>query len=197
MFEITKKEDIIIPFKKIGDENWEKNTSFILTADGDELPEVVTEEEIQEIEKHLGAKLPDSLKLFYKTFGVADIGEELIDLKNISYLKEWWEEDAEYGPDFSEEDKKVLPYLVWFGDYLGNGNMFCFHTKTHEIYYFDHDTLPYLTKLFDDFSDYLKGCLIFLQLNYVSDEKWAKFEEVLEEVVSEFISEEVIKKWRY
>ncbi|ATA89932.1 hypothetical protein CAPN001_21680 [Capnocytophaga stomatis] len=197
MFEITKKEDIIIPFKKIGDENWEKNTRFILTADGDELPEVVTEEEIQEIEKHLGAKLPDSLKLFYKTFGVADIGEELIDLKNISYLKEWWEEDAEYGPDFSEEDKKVLPYLVWFGDYLGNGNMFCFHTKTHEIYYFDHDTLPYLTKLFDDFSDYLKGCLIFLQLNYVSDEKWAKFEEVLEEVVSEFISEEVIKKWRY
>ncbi|MFK8302296.1 SMI1/KNR4 family protein [Capnocytophaga stomatis] len=197
MFEITKKEDIIIPFKKIGDENWEKNTRFILTADGDELPEVVTEEEIQEIEKHLGAKLPDSLKLFYKTFGVADIGEELIDLKNISYLKEWWEEDAEYGPDFSEEDKKVLPYLVWFGDYLGNGNMFCFHTKTHEIYYFDHDTLPYLTKLFDDFSDYLKGCLIFLQLNYVSDEKWAKFEEVLEEVVSEFISEEVIEKWRY
>lgn len=197
MFEITKKEDVIIPFEKIGDENWEKNTRFILTADGDELPEVVSEEEIQEIEKHLGAKLPDSLKLFYKTFGVADIGEELIDLKNISYLKEWWEEDAEYGPDFSEEDKKVLPYLVWFGDYLGNGNMFCFHTKTHEIYYFDHDTLPYLTKLFDDFSDYLKGCLIFKQLDYVSDEKWKELEPIFEEVISEFISEEVIKKWRY
>lgn len=197
MFEITKKEDVIIPFEKIGDENWEKNTRFILTADGDELPEVVSEEEIQEIEKHLGAKLPDSLKLFYKTFGVADIGEELIDLKNISYLKEWWEEDAEYGPDFSEENKKVLPYLVWFGDYLGNGNMFCFHTKTHEIYYFDHDTLPYLTKLFDDFSDYLKGCLIFKQLDYVSDEKWKELEPIFEEVISEFISEEVIKKWRY
>ncbi|MFK8269075.1 SMI1/KNR4 family protein [Capnocytophaga cynodegmi] len=197
MFEITKKEDVIIPFDKIGDENWEKNTHFILTADGDELPEVVTEEEIQEVEKRLIAKLPDSLKLFYKTFGVADIGEELIDLDSISYLVEYLGEDNEYDSEFSEEDKEALPYLVWFGDYLGNGNKFCFHTKTHEIYYFDHDTYPYLAKLFDDFSDYLKGCLIFKQMDYVSDEKWAKFETILEEIVSEFISEEVIEKWRY
>lgn len=197
MFEITKKEDIIIPFEKVGDENWEKNTRFILTADGEELPKAISDEEIQEVEQRLGAKLPDSLKLFYKTFGIADIGEELIDLDSISYLSEYWEEDNEYGPDFSEEDKEVLPYLVWFGDYLGNGNMFCFHTKTHEIYYFDHDTYPYLTKLFDDFSDYLKGCLIFTQLSYTPDEKWEEFEPIFEEIVSDFFGEEIIEKWRY
>ncbi len=79
----------------------------------------------------------------------------------IGWIKNIWSEQPQYGPDFTEEDKIHLPFLVSFSDYLGNGNMFCFHSETKEIYYYDHDNRPYLTKMFDKIDDYLKGCLIF------------------------------------
>ena len=50
--------------------------------------------------------------------------------------------------------------LIVFGDYLGNGNMFCFHRGSGDVYYFVHDTLPSLTLFSADVQDYLDGLMI-------------------------------------
>ena len=201
MLEINRKEDIIIPFQKIGESDWETNTHHILEALADnwggefeKCP--ISEEKITALEKRLNTQLPESLRMFYQTFGIVDIGEELVKIDQIKYLKEWWDV-PQYTPDFSESDLEVLPHLVWFGDYLGNGNMFCFHNQTKAIYYFDHDSKPYLTKLFDDFSDYLKACLILAQTDLFGDVNEQDVEQWTEEIISNLFGKAILKKWRY
>jgi len=71
--------------------------------------------------------------------------------------------------------------------------MFCFHSETKEIYYFDHDGGLYISKLFHRMDEYLKCCLILAQ-NDLSDadeiETWS------EEVVTAIVGATIIKKWR-
>lgn len=198
MIEINNKKDIIIPFDSIGNDGWEIDTRKIIEsiADnfGDDLKSPISTDEISVLEKKLGTTLPDNLKLFYQTFGLADIGEKLQDLKEIGWIKDIWADQPQYGPDFTDEDKKHLPFLVSFSDYLGNGNMFCFHSETKQIYYYDHDTRPYLTKMFDTVDDYLKGCLIFAQNDLGTNDN---IEDWTEEIVSEIVGGDIVKKWRY
>jgi hypothetical protein len=198
MIEINKKEDILIPFNKIGEPDWTINTKKIIEsiADnyGDDLKTPISKEEILSLENKLGTSLPENLKLFYETFGIAEIGERLQDFEEVDWIKDIWAAAPHYGPDFTEEDKKVLPYLISFSDYLGNGNMFCFHSETKEIYYYDHDTKPYLTKIFDTVDDYLKGCLIFAQNDFSESRE---IDNWTEEIVSDLLGEKTVRKWRY
>lgn len=202
MIDIKLKSDIIIPFEKIGDSDWTDKTELILNelADnwGDELQDPISIEAILELEKSLKTTLPNSLKLFYQKFGIAEIGEQLQNFNEIGWIKDIWKDHPQYGPDFTEEDKKHLPFLISFSDYLGNGNMFCFHSETKEIYYYDHDTQPYLTKLFDDASDYIKGCLISCQSDFFNQEIGEeKVEEWCEEILDEMFGTDIVKKWKY
>ncbi|MDO5652341.1 MAG: SMI1/KNR4 family protein [Moraxella sp.] len=201
MLKINKKEDVLTPFDKIGEDNWESKTKLIIQSIAEnwnkELKEPISMEEIQELENRLGTTLPNSLKVFYQKFGLADIGEKLQDIEEIDWIKNIWAEEPQYGPDFTEEDETYLPFLISFSDYLGNGNMFCFHSETKEVYYFDHDNPPYLTKIFDTVDEYLKGCLIFAQSDLFGDVAQEDVHEWTEEVVSEIIGTETVKKWRY
>jgi len=201
MIEINKKKDIIIPFDKIGETNWETKTELIIQSIAenwnDELKDPILIDEIQKLENRLGTTLPDSLKTFYLKFGLADIGEQLQDLNEIGWIKDIWAENPEYGPDFTEADKLHLPFLVSFSDYLGNGNMFCFHSETKEIFYYDHESKPYLTKMFDTVDNYLKGCLIFAQSDLFGEAEQEDVEEWAEEIVSKIIGKKTVKKWRY
>ena len=202
MIEIRTKNDIKVPFEKIGAESWEATTreilDSILETYGDDPVDASEETQILELEKRLGTALPQGLKSFYTTFGIANIGEELLQLPDIGWLKDIWADQPQYGPDFSDEDKVSLPFLVTFSDYLGNGNMFCFHGETKEVYYFDHDSTPYLTKMFSKVDDYIKGCLIFAQdvlpaegVDTDDVQKW------IEEKVIALFGEETVRKWRY
>lgn len=198
MIEINKKEDILIPFHTMSDPDWEINTKEIIEsiADnyGDDLKSPISKEEISNLEKRLGTSLPENLKLFYETFGIADIGEQLQDFEEVDWIKDIWADAPQYGPDFTEEDKKILPYLISFSDYLGNGNMFCFHSETKEIYYYDHDTKPYITKIFDTVDDYIKGCLIFAQNDFSQSRE---IDNWTEEIVIDLLGEKTVRKWRY
>lgn len=198
MIEINKKEDILIPFNKIGDSDWKINTKKIIEsiADnfGDDLKNPISDEEVQDLETKLGTALPENLKLFYQTFGIADIGEQLQDFKEVDWIKDIWADGPQYGPDFTDHDQKILPFLISFSDYLGNGNMFCFHCDTKEIYYYDHDEMPYLTKMFDTVDDYLKGCLIFAQNDFSESRE---IDSWTEEIVIDLFGKETVKKWRY
>lgn len=202
MINIEKKSDITIPFTHIGESEWETRVRTILVSFaenwGGTLPEVKTESEIKSLEQRLGTELPAGLTLFYQTFGIADIGEQLQSFDEMGWLKDIWGAMPEYGPDFSEQDDTVLPFLVTFSDYLGNGNMFCFHRETKEIYYFDHDSKPYLTRMFGCVDDYLKGCLIACQAQLFADlslekeaNRWA------EEILEGLYGSEIVRKWYY
>lgn len=202
MIDVNKKSDIIIPFGKMSDSDWEVNSRIIIESLAenwsDELPNPKTEEEISDLENRLGTILPEELKIFYKTFGIAPIGEQLQEFSDIDWLNSIWKDAPQYGPDFTEEDNLVLPYLVTFSDYLGNGNMFCFHSETKEIYYFDHDERPYITKLFTSFGDYLKGCLILCQSDlFGPDVEQEEVDKWTEEIVSDMFGEDVLRKWHY
>ncbi len=201
MLEIDKREDIIIPFDKIGENDWETKTRLIIESIAenwnDDLKEPIPIKEVEELESRLGTSLPGGLRLFYQAFGIADIGEQLQSLDEIGWLKNIWAEQPQYGPDFTDEDNKFLPHLVSFSDYLGNGNMFCFHSETKEIYYYDHDSKPYLTKMFEHVDDYLKGCLIFAQSDLFGEAEQDEVEKWAEEIVSAMVGEDTVRKWRY
>lgn len=201
MIEINKKEDIIIPFNKIGENGWIEKTKSIIDSLNynwnNNQANSISEEEINNLENSLGTSLPSGLKVFYKTFGISDIGEELQQFDDIIWLKDLWNYDNPYGPEFSDEDKISLPYLVSFSDYLGNGNMFCFHSETKEIYYFDHDTLPFITKMFADVDDYIKGCLIYAQGHLFGNIQQEKVEKWTEEIAENLFGKATIRKWQY
>lgn len=201
MIDINKKEDIIIPFEKIGDNDWEVKTKIIIESLAEnwsnELESPISIEEIDNLENRLGTTLPNGLKIFYNTFGIADIGEELQNSEDMMWLKDLWDENDPYGQEFTKEDKISLPYLISFSDYLGNGNMFCFHSETKEIYYYDHDTRPYITKMFDNVDDYIKGCLIFAQTDLFGEVSQDKVEKWTEEIVKSLFGKTIVKKWHY
>lgn len=196
--EIHSKEDIIIPFVNVGDDGWEEKSRIVINAIADnwddELKTPVSEDAINDVEHQLGTTLPKALKAFYLTFGIADIGEQLQELNEMKWLHKIWADQPQYGPDFSHEDQQHLPYLISFSDYLGNGNIICFHSETKEIYYFDHDGGPYLIKLFQRVDEYLKCCLIFAQ-NDLSEAD--EVETWTEEIVTAIVGVEVVRKWRY
>lgn len=201
MIDINKKEDILIPFEKIGENDWEKKSKLIIESLAEnwsnKLKEPISLEEIEKLENRLGTTLPNGLKMFYNTFGIADIGEELQNFEDIIWIKELWGDNNPYGPEFTKEDNIVLPHLISFSDYLGNGNMFCFHSDTKEIYYYDHDTRPYLTKMFDHVDDYIKGCLIFAQTDLFGEVGQEQVDKWTEEIAEDLFGKAIIRKWRY
>ena len=201
MININQKSDIIIPFDKIGDNGWVEKSKLIIESLAEnwsnDLKDPILIKEIENLEKRLGTTLPDSLKFFYNTFGIADIGEELQNFDDIIWLKDIWEVDTPYGPVFTTEDKISLLHLISFSDYLGNGNMICFHSETKEIYYYDHDTRPFITKMFDSVDDYIKGCLIFAQIDLFGEVEQEQVEEWTEEIAKDLFGKDIIRKWRY
>ncbi|CAA9197909.1 hypothetical protein FLA105534_01870 [Flavobacterium bizetiae] len=201
MINVNNKEDIIIPFDKIGNSEWKEKSRLIIESLAEnwsnELTEPISIEEIENLEKRLGTTLPKELKLFYNTFGIADIGEELQNFDDIMWIKELWNEDDSYGPEFTDEDKISLPYLISFSDCLGNGNMFCFHSETKEIYYYDHDTRPFITKMFNNMNDYIKGCLIFAQTDLFGDIEQELVEKWTEEIAEDLFGKDIVRKWHY
>ena len=201
MIEINRKEDIIIPFEKIGEIGWEEKTKSIIESLAEnwskDLEKPISITEINKLENRIGTSLPDGLKIFYNTFGISDIGEELQNFDDIMWIKELWGEDNPYGPEFTEEDNIPLQHLISFSDYLGNGNMFCFHSETKQIYYYDHDTRPYITKMFDTADDYIKGCLIFAQTDLFGEVKQEQVEKWTEEIAEDLFGQTTVRKWRY
>ncbi|MBE8727365.1 SMI1/KNR4 family protein [Flavobacterium hungaricum] len=201
MITIHQKSDIVIPFDKIGDNCWDVKSKLIIESLAEnwsnDLKDPISTAAIENLEKRLGTTLPYGLKTFYNTFGIADIGEELQKFDDIIWLKDIWEEDSPYGPEFTKEDKISLPHLISFSDYLGNGNMFCFHNETKEIYYYDHDTRPFITKMFDSIDDYIKGCLIFAQTDLFGEVKQQQVEEWTEDIIEDLFGKDIVKKWRY
>lgn len=202
MINITSKKEIIIPFDEIGDDKWKENTKLIIKGLADnwnqELPIPISHKEILELENRIGTSLPKSLSIFHQAFGPANIGEELLSCSQIDKLKNLWPGINEKSEYFTDAECKLLPNLIAFSDVLGSGDMFCFHSETKDIYFFDHSDAPYFSKFFNDASDYIRGCLIQAQTDLFDiDTGQDAVEEWCEEILKELYGTSLVLKWLY
>jgi len=130
---IEKIEDVIVPRKIIGvDTGWEEEILPILEAYvdylGDEMNEATSADRIKKCEQTLGTTLPNDLKLFYLRFGPARLTEGLFNVEEFQYITANWGQS--FLDHYNKEEKAVLAKLIVFGDYLGNGNVWCFDKDT-------------------------------------------------------------------
>ena len=195
---IEKIEDVIIPQKIIGvGSGWEDEIFPILRtyADylGDEMILATSADSIKRCEKTIGTALPNDLKLFYLRFGPALLQEKLFNVGEFQYISESWGKGM-LGY-FTKEEQNILSNLIVFGDYLGNGNVWCFHKYTKEIFYYNHDCKPNINQMFQTFYEYLQSLLIFTQGEIGQDIE--NFDKECEKLVVDLIGEDRVRVWQY
>jgi hypothetical protein len=145
------------------------------------------------LEARLGCRLPPALRAYHMEFGVLNLAERLCGHED-QYTPILPLLDSFPGiPDMepSPEELSLAGKLIAFGDYLGNGNMFCFHRETGAVYYFDHDRPPMLTRFFDNTQTYLDA-LMLLTLAEAHDAR-----ERGEELLAERFGDDIVWKWRH
>lgn len=122
----------------------------------------VDEASLAALEARLGCALAPALRCYHSALGVLSLGERLCSVQPgdicIQPLSEAFPSIVDIAT--SETELELAAELVAFGDYLGNGNMFCFHRFTGEVFYFDHDQAPLLSRFFDSVDDYLDALMI-------------------------------------
>ena len=195
---IEKIEDVIIPRKIIGvDTGWEDEIFPILEAYsdylGDEMNEATSADSIRHCEKTLGTTLTDDLKLFYLRFGAARLTEGLFTVEEFQYLTTSWGQS--FLDHYTKEEQDVLSKLIVFGDFLGNGNVWCFHKDTKKIFYYNHDSKPNINQMFGTFYEYLQSLLIFTQGEIGQDIEG--FDKQVEKLVVDLIGQDRVKVWQY
>ncbi len=202
MLIIKSKDEIIVPFAKIGEDNWENNARKIIETNaenwGSDLPEPLTESAIRQLEERLGVALPHELRLFYKHFGLANIGETLLKLEKINWFNDFCQENFVEELELSSAEKEIALHLIVFSDCLSDGNMMCFHSKTQEAFYIDCEEKPRISKCFDSVSDYIKASLIFVQSEFCEEyEEQDTVEAWCREILHDCFEETMIKKWLF
>ena len=195
---IEKIEDLIVPHKIIGlDSDWESEIEPILKtyADylGEEMCEGTSADRIKNCEQTLGTTLPNDLKHFYLRFGAALLTEGLFNVEEFQYVTANWGQS--FLDNYNKEEQIVLSKLIVFGDYLGNGNVWCFHKDTKEIFYYKHDSTPNINQMFVTFYEYLQSLLIFTQGEIGQDIE--NFDKEVEKLVIDLIGKDRLKVWQY
>ncbi len=121
--------------------------------------EPVAEEEIVRLEQRIATSLPEPLRTYHRQFGALKLAETLCSVapssNPIQLLVDAFPSFAEVGVDLDAAREQIV-----FGDSLGSGNLFCFHRRTGEVFFFDHDDGSPLTRFFDDANGYLDALMI-------------------------------------
>ncbi|MBE9610481.1 SMI1/KNR4 family protein [Chitinilyticum piscinae] len=155
----------------------------------------VSEAALAELEQRLACRLPQALREWHLQFGVLKLGETLCSVAPAGYTPIEPLLDAFPGfPDLCDEAPELLALaeeLVTFGDYLGNGNLFCFHRESGEVYYFDHDDNALLTLFFTEVETYLDA-LMLRTLGEIHDDDAAA-----ERLLTERFGAVLVRKWLY
>lgn len=153
----------------------------------------VSERDLSPLEARLGCPLPTALRAYHVEFGALSLAEKLCSVTDghtpIQPLLDAYPGITDIAEN--EADLALAKELVAFGDYLGNGNMFCFHRQSGDVYYFDHDTEPMLTPFFPSTQDYLDALMIRC-LAEVHDN-----DEGGEAILVERFGNALVRKWLY
>lgn len=155
----------------------------------------VTEQELAALESRLGCRLPPALRAYHRELGALSLAETLCSVSGkkptipIAPLLEAYPGVVDRAE--SEADMALAQKMVAFGDYLGNGNMFCFHRATGEVYYFDHDSGAMLTRFFPSPEDYLDALMIRCLAEIHEDD------ETGEQLLIQRHGKPLVEKWLY
>lgn len=169
--------------------------------------------ELRLCEWRLGCQLPPSLRDYLLQLGVLDWAERLLsprfdlqapdsDMDAISPVSVVFPGVADIvemsEPEQAQALTAALQQLVAFGDYLGNGNLWCFDRRDGSVWYLDHDSSPLLTRMFDDVADYLDA-LALMTLCRVHGVAGGLDEgdEKAEAMLSQRFGRDLVKKWMY
>ncbi len=145
-------------------------------------------------EARLACALPAALRRYHLEIGALNLAETLCAPQadatvSIEPLFDAYPGIVERG--LSEADTRLARQLIVFGDYLGNGNLFCFHRESGAVYYFDHDTDPALTPFSPDVRGYLDA-LMMRSLAEVHDDDAAGEARLIER-----LGRPLVRKWLY
>lgn len=153
--------------------------------------------EIQALELRLGCSLPPLLRRYHEEIGALELAERLCSVSPEKYASIEPLLDAYPGVSDMLEDVTdaepqwaLVNQLIAFGDYLGNGNLWCFHRETLEVWYFDHDCSPMLTRVFSNVGQYLDVLMFKCLLE-------AHGEEENEGLLREHLGDDIVDKWMY
>ena len=155
--------------------------------------------ELDALEQRLGCALPPLLRAYHARLGALSLAERLCSVAppvmfaSIEPLADAYPGITDILEDEDDADDQwaLVDELVAFGDYLGNGNLWCFHRQTGEVWYFDHDSPPMLTRMFGQVADYLDA-LMFKCLLQVHDA-----EDDDETLLRQRFGDALVEKWMY
>lgn len=157
----------------------------------------VQSKDTEALEQRLDCALPPLLRHYHEQIGALELTERLCSVAPAKYASIEPLLDAypgirdilEDAPD-AEPQWVLVNQLIAFGDYLGNGNLWCFHREMGAVWYFDHDCSPMLTQIFSDVSQYLDVLMFKCLLE-------AHGEEDNEDLLREHLGDDVVEKWMY
>ena len=153
---------------------------------------------LDDCEQRIGCPLPPMLRAYHQHIGVEYLAEIINPPERIEPLLDAFPGLEDILEDLSAEQaastRALVEQLIAFGDYLGNGNLWCFHRETGQVWYFDHDTGECLTQIFDDVRDYLDAVMI-LSLAEAHDPEDGH--EAAESILRQRLGDAVVEKWMY
>ncbi|OAD82014.1 hypothetical protein ATN89_22185 [Comamonas thiooxydans] len=169
--------------------------------------------ELRLCEWRLGCSLPQSLRDYLLQLGVLDWAERLLsprfdlmapdaDMDAIGPVQVVFPGIVDIVEMSAQQQVQALmaqlSELVVFGDYLGNGNLWCFDRRDGSVWYLDHDSSPLLTRMFDDAGDYLDAlALMSLCHSHAMAQGRDDGDEQAEVLLGERLGQELVKKWMY
>ncbi|MBS3017605.1 hypothetical protein DJFAAGMI_00326 [Comamonas sp. PE63] len=169
--------------------------------------------ELRLCEWRLGCNLPQSLRDYLLQLGVLDLAERLLsprfdlmapdaDMDAIGPVQVVFPGIVDIvemsAPPQAQALMAQLSELVVFGDYLGNGNLWCFDRRDGSVWYLDHDSSPLLTRMFDDAGDYLDAlALMSLCRSYAVAQGRGDDDEQAEVLLGERLGQALVRKWMY
>ncbi|WP_423018399.1 SMI1/KNR4 family protein [Undibacterium sp. Di27W] len=156
----------------------------------------VSEAELLDLETRLSCSLPPALKAYHREFGALSLAEKLCSVSpdgdtTIQPLLQAYPGIVDM---LEHEDAQVLELfedMIVFGDYLGNGNMFCFLRGSNEVFYFDHDDGSMLSPFFTSVEEYLDALMIRCLAEIHENE------EAGLDLLAQRHGTELVRKWLY
>lgn len=152
--------------------------------------EPVSEEEIVALERRIGTSLPEALRTYHQRLGALNLAETLCSVvpsKNaIQTLEEAFPAFREVGVEPS-----VARDMIVFGDSLGSGNLFCFERRAADVFFFDHDDGPPLTRFFADPDAYIEALMIKCLAEVHEDADAGK------QLLVSRLGKPLVRKWMY
>ena len=172
-----------------------------------------TKVQLRLCEWRLACKLPEVLRAYHLQLGVLDWAERLLNprfdlaapdddmdaIGPVSVVFPGIVDIVEMqGPEQAQALQAELEQMAAFGDYLGNGNLWCFDQRDASVWYLDHDSSPLLTRVFDDVGDYLDALTVMAmcRAHSVATGK-DDGDEFAEAMLIERHGKALVRKWMY